>query len=69
MGMLGRGGRQEAELDLARELHPRAEGFDCHRAYAFSNLARVLWARALSRVVPYPVVSLHPACSGGTDAG
>lgn len=60
-----------AALDLARELPPRAEAFDCQRAYAFSNLARILWARALARPgrLPYPVVSLHPACSGGTAAG
>ena len=38
-------------------------------AYGFSNLCRILWAKALSKRVSYPVVSLHPACATGTDMG
>jgi NAD(P)-dependent dehydrogenase (short-subunit alcohol dehydrogenase family) len=57
-------------LDWDVELPPRGpDGYDEHRAYAMSNLCRVLWAKALAERVPYPVVSLHPACSGGTEAG
>jgi nucleoside-diphosphate-sugar epimerase len=56
-------------LDLALELPPRRERFDWGRAYGFSNLCRILWARALSRRTPYPVVSLHPASGPPTDAG
>ena len=57
-------------LDWAAELPPRhSAAYDEHRAYAFSNLCRVLWARALARHVAYPVVSLHPACSAGTGMG
>jgi NAD(P)-dependent dehydrogenase (short-subunit alcohol dehydrogenase family) len=56
-------------VDMARELPPRREGFDFGRAYGFSNLCRILWARALSRRVAYPVVSLHPASGPPTDAG
>lgn len=57
------------DLDWAAELPPQRASYDEHRAYAFSNLCRVLWARALAAREPYPVVSLHPACSGGTEAG
>jgi len=51
------------ELDLARELPPRRENFDFGHSYCFSNVCRILWARALARRVAYPVVSLHPACA------
>jgi len=56
------------ELDLARELPPRRDNFDFGHSYCFSNVCRILWARALARRVDYPVVSLHPACSQ-TDIG
>jgi len=58
-----------AALDMARELPPRAEAFGYAHAYGFSNLCRILWARALAARAPYPVVSLHPACAAGTAAG
>lgn len=38
---------------------------DLH-AYAFSNLCRIWWAKALSKRVPYPVVCLHPGVAAGT---
>ena len=57
------------ELDLEKELPPRRENFSPWRAYAFSNLCRILWAKALSTQVRYPVISLHPASGPPTDAG
>jgi len=58
------------DLDWDAELPPRGPaGYDEHRAYAMSNLCRVLWAKGLSHRVTYPVISLHPAVSGGTEAG
>ena len=56
----------EGEFDIDRELPPREESYNDLQAYAFSNLCRVLWARALAKRVPYPVVSLHPGVVGGT---
>lgn len=56
-------------LEWAAELPPREAGHDVHRAYAFSNLCRVAWARGLARRVKYPVVSYHPACSAATGMG
>jgi len=56
-------------LNWNEELPPRKENFDYGRAYGFSNLCRILWAKALSKKVSYPVVSLHPACALGTNAG
>lgn len=57
------------DLNLDQELPPKKENFNYGHAYGFSNLCRILWTRALAKKVPYPVVSLHPACSPGTDAG
>ena len=50
-----------AALDLAQELPPRRERFSFGFSYSFSNICRILWARALAKRVPYPVLSLHPA--------
>lgn len=57
------------ELDFEKELPPKKENFNPWRAYAFSNLCRILWAKALSKRVKYPVISLHPASGPPTDAG
>lgn len=57
------------ELDFDKELPPRREKFSPWRAYAFSNLCRILWAKALSEKVNYPVISLHPASGPPTEAG
>ena len=57
-----------AELDMARELPPRAENFSFGFAYSFSNVARILWARGLAKRGGCPAVSLHPAVSK-TDIG
>eukprot|EP00438_Fugacium_kawagutii_P019147 Skav209215 [mRNA] locus=scaffold1751:89812:90705:- [translate_table: standard] len=56
----------EDKFDIERELPPREENYRDLHAYAFSNLCRILWARALAKRVPYPVVSLHPGVCGGT---
>jgi len=61
--------RGPPDLDLSKELPPRPENYSPAHAYGFSNLCRLLWTRAISKTVKYPVVSLHPACSPGTDAG
>lgn len=53
-------------FDFEKECPPPAERYDSLHAYAFSNLCRVLWARALAPTVPYPVVSLHPGVVTGT---
>ena len=57
------------ELDMNKELSPRKENYNAGHAYGFSNLCRILWAKALSKRVSYPVVSLHPACATGTGMG
>jgi len=57
------------DLDMAKELPPKAENFSPARAYGFSNLCRLLWTRSMAKRVRYPIVSLHPACSPSTDAG
>ena len=49
------------DLNMDDELPPRAQNFRYYHSYGFSNLCRILWARALSKSVSYPVVSLHPA--------
>ena len=56
----------EDNSEIDRELPPREENYNDLHAYAFSNLCRILWARALAKRVPYPVVSLHPGVCGGT---
>ena len=56
----------EKGFDLERELPPREENYNDLHAYAFSNLCRILWARALAKKVPYPVVSVHPGVSANT---
>lgn len=56
----------EDNFEIDRELPPREENYNDLHAYAFSNLCRILWARALAKRVPYPVVSLHPGVCGGT---
>jgi hypothetical protein len=53
-------------FDLERELPPREERYDSLHAYAFSNLCRLLWARAYSGRVSYPVLCLHPGVIAGT---
>lgn len=54
-------------------LPPPRETYDPLRAYAFSNLCRILWTRAKAAKLaeagappPYPVVCLHPGVAGGT---
>eukprot|EP00434_Breviolum_minutum_P038655 symbB.v1.2.034296.t1/scaffold4400.1/size40136/1 len=56
----------EKGFDLERELPPREQNYKDLHAYAFSNLCRTLWARALATKVPYPVVSVHPGLSANT---
>ena len=56
----------EENFDIEREMPPRKDNYHDLHAYAFSNLCRILWARALAKRVPYPVVSLHPGVCGGT---
>jgi retinol dehydrogenase-12 len=51
---------------LAPHLPPPEAGYDSLRAYAFSNLCRILWCRKVAREVPYPCVCLHPAVVAGT---
>ena len=58
-----------SELDLSKELPPKKENYNAGHAYGFSNLCRILWAKALSKRVSYPVISLHPACATGTGMG
>jgi len=53
-------------FDASKELPPREENYDSLHAYAFSNLCRLLWARAAAPKLPYPVVSLHPGVVAGT---
>lgn len=68
-------------VNLASEAHrritvwepapPPEETYDPLRAYAFSNLCRVLWTKAKAARLrvegsPYPVVCLHPGVVGGT---
>lgn len=52
-------------------LPPAKETYDPLRAYAFSNLCRILWTRAKAAELrakgsPYPIVCLHPGVAGGT---
>jgi NAD(P)-dependent dehydrogenase (short-subunit alcohol dehydrogenase family) len=58
--------RIEEPIDISIELPPRPENYDSLRAYAFSNLARLLWARALSKRVSYPVLVMHPGVVANT---
>lgn len=53
-------------FNLKNELPPPEAAYDSLRAYAFSNLCRILWSRELARRVPYPVICLHPGVVGGT---
>lgn len=54
-------------INLDKELPPRAQNFSVPHAYAFSNLCA--FARGLSKRVPYPVISLHPAAAPSTGMG
>ena len=50
---------------------PPQETYDPLRAYAFSNLCRILWTRDKANCLarggaPYPIVCLHPGVAGGT---
>lgn len=56
----------EEGFDVETELPPREESYNDLHAYAFSNLCRIWWAKALSKRVPYPVVCLHPGVAAGT---
>ena len=53
------------------QVPPEKETYDPLRAYAFSNLCRILWTRAKAAELrangaPYPIVCLHPGVAGGT---
>jgi len=56
----------EERFDMKKQLPPKKSAYSPLRAYAFSNLCRILWTRQLARNVPYPVVCVHPSVVGGT---
>lgn len=58
--------RRIESFDEARDLPPKKENHDGLRAYAFSNLARILFTRKFADKSEVPMYSVHPGVVAGT---